>query len=225
MTVTNQNNIKWPIFIYISIINNSLRNADIIRSPEDELARLFHSPTKRDSTYSSMSDASNGSTYDLSSSSQRLTGSSHENSTTHNSPVTNLATPETPGTSSPESTTSGNMVGIVVPKNSQEQQGESPTFSTSSTIMVTSDHLPTTSTTSDNPSQNNQRAAAAALAAEAVAAANQRQSSHSIANIRQPFFTFALKYEEDNNLVRIDFIVSNVFVTLFIFPHRRTDFP
>ncbi|ODM91474.1 hypothetical protein Ocin01_15212, partial [Orchesella cincta] len=178
---------------------------DIIRSPEDELARLFHSPAKRDSTYSSMSETSSSSTYDLSGSSQRLTSSSGSNSTANPTPVTSTTTPETPGTTaqSPDLTSGGGD--MTEPK----QQGESPTFSTSSTIVAASDHSSTAETGNSQP-QNSQRAAAAALAAEAVAAANQRHNNHyqSIANsnIRQPFFTFALKYEEDNNLVRIDFI-------------------
>lgn len=196
---------------------------DIIRSPEDELARLFHCPAKRDSTYSSMSETSSSSTYDLSGSSQRLTSSGRETSTANTSPVTNMTTPETPSTASQSPDfTPGNNIMVVVSGTGDnsgvntQQQGESPTFSSTSTATVSDQSTSSVSTTDTNnsaqPQNNNQRAAAAALAAEAVAAANQRQSNHyntiANSNIRQPFFTFALKYEEDNNLVRIDFIVS-----------------
>lgn len=57
------------------------------------------------------------------------------------------------------------------------------------------------------------RTTAAALAAEAAVAANQRFNVQpnipaNQQTIRQPFFTFILKYEEDNSLVHIEFIVS-----------------
>lgn len=213
--------IEKPRLITLPCIITSF--SDIIRSPEDELARLFNSPAKRDSTYSSMSETSSSSTYDLSGSSQRLTGSS----TANTSPVTNMTTPETPSSASqspdlaPSNTMSANDRGenpAIVAANTQ-QQGESPTFSTNTTMTAPSVHTSSAVTTTEanntQESQNNsQRAAAAALAAEAVAAANQRQNGHQNAlansNIRQPFFTFALKYEEDNNLVRIDFIVSRL---------------
>ncbi|CAL8074763.1 unnamed protein product [Orchesella dallaii] len=196
--------IRYPPDIYPPSIG--IYRENIIRSPEDELARLFHSPAKRDSTYSSMSETSSSSTYDLSGSSQRLTSSSGSSSTANPTPVTNTTTPETPGTAAQSPDLAAGGGDMMEPK----QQGESPTFSTSSTIVATSDLSSTSETGNSPPHNNSQRAAAAALAAEAVAAANQRHNNHyqSIANsnIRQPFFTFALKYEEDNNLVRIDFI-------------------
>jgi len=206
-----------PIKAQITIMPSYQTNLDIIRSPEDELARLFHSPAKRDSTYSSMSETSSSSTYDLSGSSQRLTSSSSGN-TTNPTPVTSTTTPETPGTAAQSPVLTSEGGDMTEPK----QQGESPTFSTSSTIVAASDHSSTSETSNSQPQNNSQRAAAAALAAEAVAAANQRQNNHANianSNIRQPFFTFALKYEEDNNLVRIDFIVSKsscIFMRLII---------
>lgn len=65
------------------------------------------------------------------------------------------------------------------------------------------------------PSTMTNRSTASAIAAEV---ANQRFSlhpSHPSAR-QQPFFTFILKYEEDNGLVHIEFIVS-AFIFIFVF--------
>lgn len=68
-----------------------------------------------------------------------------------------------------------------------------------------------------SPTNNMNESTTTATAATALADAAQRKFSNTSSNAPgspshhnhlQPFFTFALKYEEDNGLICIDFIVS-----------------
>ncbi|CAG7817352.1 unnamed protein product [Allacma fusca] len=135
--------IRYPPDMYPTSVG--IYRENIAKSPEDELARLFNSTVKRDSTYSSMSETS---------SAYELPGSPHVMSST-SSPVTAtvVSTPE-----SPDSATHLSPGGASI-----SPQSQTP-----------------------------------------IDGSNLMSMIHN--NNRQPFFTFALKYEKENGVMNIDFI-------------------
>ncbi|OXA57128.1 Synaptotagmin-10 [Folsomia candida] len=230
--------IRYPPDIYPTSLGVYRENA--FRSPEEELARLFYSPIKRDSTYSSMSDRSSNSSVGLEMSSPHT--SSGSNTTTMGSPVTAVAgTPEEQSPRHSSAPRQGNNAAVNV-KSLSNVKSSSPMVPVPVVPIPIAGHVDQRfSMPHFSNSTGFYRSTVAALAEEAAVAANRRFSlqpgmSLSHPNARQPFFTFILKYEEDNGLINIEFIEarnlpqkeylaqpSDAFFTLEIQPRKPAD--
>lgn len=156
---------------------------DILKSPEDELARLFGSSpgnNKRDSTYSSMSETSSPSVYELA-----------------NTPHTSSSTPLTLTPESPDSATHLISGESSPPKGHGHGNGHGHHNNNNNNGPL-------------HPIREPQP-----LQPPTKGEEHQRFNEHQLhmihSNNRQPFFTFALKYEDDNGLIHVDFIVSTDF--------------
>lgn len=166
-----------------------------------------------------MSDRSSNSSVGLEMSSPHT--SSGSNTTTMGSPVTAVAgTPEEQSPRHSSAPRQGNNAAVNV-KSLSNVKSSSPMVPVPVVPIPIAGHVDQRfSMPHFSNSTGFYRSTVAALAEEAAVAANRRFSlqpgmSLSHPNARQPFFTFILKYEEDNGLINIEFIVSLLLIFAF----------